>query len=112
MNWTVVPRITGGLGCMIVLILGIATGVEPLLCTLRGLIGGMVGWIAGALWAAVMSQLMIRPRTRNDRPIQRAACRNAQRRLVRKGGAGSVIETGEPWLDDWYHTSGGRYSLS
>jgi hypothetical protein len=58
MNWTVVPRITGGLGCMIVLILGIATGVEPLLCTLRGLIGGMVGWIAGALWAAVMSQLM------------------------------------------------------
>jgi hypothetical protein len=58
MNWTVVPRITGGLGCMIVLILGIASGVEPLLCTLRGLIGGMVGWIAGALWAAVMSQLM------------------------------------------------------
>jgi starch synthase len=40
------------------------------------------------------------PRTRNDRPIQRAACRNAQRRLVRKGGAGSVIETGEPWLDE------------
>ena len=67
MNWTVVPRITGGLGCMIVLILGIATGVEPLLCTLRGLIGGMVGWIAGALWAAVMSQLMppepIEPKT-------------------------------------------------
>lgn len=58
MNWTVVPRITGGLGCMIVLILGIASGVEPLLCTLRGLIGGMVGWVAGALWAAVMSQLL------------------------------------------------------
>jgi len=58
MNWTVVPRITGGLGCMIVLILGIVSGVDPLLCTLRGLIGGMVGWIAGALWAAVMSQLM------------------------------------------------------
>ncbi|BCW95477.1 MAG: hypothetical protein WHS44_05910 [Fimbriimonadales bacterium] len=58
MNWTVVPRITGGLGCMIVLVLGIASGVEPLLCTLRGLIGGMVGWIAGALWAAVMSQLL------------------------------------------------------
>lgn len=58
MNWTVVPRITGGLGCMIVLILGIASGVEPLLCTLRGLIGGMIGWVAGALWAAVMSQLL------------------------------------------------------
>lgn len=61
MNWTVVPRITGGLGCMIVLILGIASGVEPLLCTLRGLIGGMVGWVAGALWAAVMSQLLPTP---------------------------------------------------
>jgi hypothetical protein len=83
MNWTVVPRITGGLGCMIVLILGIATGVEPLLCTLRGLIGGMVGWIAGALWAAVMSQLMPA-----DTPPEHAttvqsnapSCRNAQRR--------------------------------
>lgn len=58
MNWTIVPRITGGLGCMLVLILGIATGIDPLLCTVRGLIGGMVGWIAGALWAYVMSQLM------------------------------------------------------
>ncbi|MCS7209524.1 MAG: hypothetical protein NZ874_08130 [Fimbriimonadales bacterium] len=58
MNWTVVPRITGGLGCMLVLILGIAAGVDPLLCTVRGLIGGMVGWIGGALWAYVMSQLM------------------------------------------------------
>ncbi len=58
MNWTVVPRITGGLGCMLVLILGIASGVDPLLCTIRGLIGGMVGWIGGALWAYVMSQLL------------------------------------------------------
>lgn len=58
MNWTVVPRITGGLGCMLVLILGIAAGIDPLLCTIRGLIGGMVGWIAGALWAYGMSQLM------------------------------------------------------
>lgn len=58
MNWTIVPRITGGLGCMLVLILGIAMGIDPLLCTVRGLIGGMVGWIAGALWAYVMSQLM------------------------------------------------------
>jgi tetrahydromethanopterin S-methyltransferase subunit D len=58
MNWTVVPRITGGLGCMLVLILGIASGIDPLLCTIRGLIGGMVGWIGGALWAYVMSQLM------------------------------------------------------
>lgn len=57
MNWTIVPRITGGLGCMLVLTLGIAAGVEPLVCTIRGLIGGMVGWIAGALWAYVMSQL-------------------------------------------------------
>ncbi len=57
MNWTVVPRITGGLGCMLVLVLGIATGVDPLLCTLRGLVGGMVGWVAGALWAYLMSQL-------------------------------------------------------
>lgn len=58
MNWTVVPRITGGLGCMLVLILGIAAGIDPLLCTIRGLIGGMIGWIAGALWAYAMSQLM------------------------------------------------------
>lgn len=58
MNWTVVPRITGGLGCMLVLILGIVSGTDPLLCTLRGLIGGMVGWIGGALWAYVMSQLL------------------------------------------------------
>ncbi|GIV06905.1 MAG: hypothetical protein KatS3mg017_0107 [Fimbriimonadales bacterium] len=43
---------------MLVLILGIATGIDPLLCTVRGLIGGMVGWIAGALWAYVMSQLL------------------------------------------------------
>ncbi len=57
MNWTVVPRITGGLGCMLVLVLGIATGVDPVLCTLRGLVGGMVGWVAGALWAYLMSQL-------------------------------------------------------
>ncbi|OYT73451.1 MAG: hypothetical protein CFK49_09340 [Armatimonadetes bacterium JP3_11] len=58
MNWTVVPRITGGLGCMLVLIVGIASGIDPLLCTIRGLIGGMVGWISGALWAYVMSQLV------------------------------------------------------
>ncbi|MCX7924370.1 MAG: hypothetical protein N2554_01000 [Fimbriimonadales bacterium] len=58
MNWTVVPRITGGLGCMLVLILGIASGIDPLLCVVRGLIGGMVGWIGGALWAYVMSQLL------------------------------------------------------
>ncbi|MCS6918586.1 MAG: hypothetical protein NZM28_02320 [Fimbriimonadales bacterium] len=58
MNWTIVPRITGGLGCMLVLIFGVAAGVDPLLCTVRGLIGGMVGWIAGALWAYVMSQLL------------------------------------------------------
>ncbi|MFN3689707.1 MAG: hypothetical protein ACK4UU_02145 [Fimbriimonadales bacterium] len=58
MNWTVVPRITGGLGCMLVLILGIVSGIDPLVCTIRGLIGGMVGWIGGALWAYVMSQLL------------------------------------------------------
>ncbi|MCS7065482.1 MAG: hypothetical protein NZL85_04305 [Fimbriimonadales bacterium] len=57
MNWTIVPRLTGGIGCMLVLVLGIAAGVEPLLCTLRGLIGGMVGWVAGALWAFVMCRL-------------------------------------------------------
>jgi hypothetical protein len=43
---------------MLVLILGIVSGIDPLLCTIRGLIGGMVGWIGGALWAYVMSQLM------------------------------------------------------
>lgn len=58
MNWAVVPRITGGLGCMLVLLVGILTGVDPLLCTIRGLIGGMVGWIAGALWASIMSHLL------------------------------------------------------
>ncbi len=42
---------------MLVLVLGIATGADPLLCTLRGLIGGMVGWVAGALWAFVMCRL-------------------------------------------------------
>ncbi|MFQ3610198.1 MAG: hypothetical protein SNJ72_01770 [Fimbriimonadales bacterium] len=77
MNWTVVPRVTGGLGCMLVLVLGIATGVDPLLCTVRGLIGGMVGWIAGALWAFVMSQLLppelpqqstATPETQNEPP--------------------------------------------
>ena len=57
MNWTIVPRLTGGIGCMLVLVLGIASGVDPLLCTLRGLIGGMVGWVAGALWAFVMCRL-------------------------------------------------------
>ncbi len=57
MNWTVVPRITGGLGCMLVLVLGIVTGIDPLLCTLRGFVGGMIGWVAGALWAYLMSQL-------------------------------------------------------
>ena len=57
MNWTIVPRITGGIGCMLVLVLGITAGVDPLLCTLRGLIGGMVGWVAGALWAFVMCRL-------------------------------------------------------
>lgn len=57
MNWTIVPRITGGLGSMLVLVLGIVTGVDPLLCTLRGLIGGMVGWVAGALWAFIMCRL-------------------------------------------------------
>lgn len=58
MNWTVVPRITGGLGCMLVLMIGIIAGIDPVVCTIRGLIGGMVGWIAGALWAFWMSQLM------------------------------------------------------
>ncbi|CUU34030.1 MAG: hypothetical protein K6U12_00445 [Armatimonadetes bacterium] len=58
MNWSVAPRITGGLGCMLVLVLGIISGIDPVLCTIRGLIGGMVGWIAGALWAFWMSQLM------------------------------------------------------
>lgn len=58
MNWSVAPRITGGLGCMLVLVLGIVSGIDPVLCTIRGLIGGMVGWIAGALWAFWMSQLM------------------------------------------------------
>jgi hypothetical protein len=57
MNWTIVPRITGGIGCMLVLVLGITAGIDPLLCTLRGLIGGMVGWVAGALWAFVMCRL-------------------------------------------------------
>ncbi len=57
MNWTIVPRITGGIGCMLVLVLGITSGIDPLLCTLRGLIGGMVGWVAGALWAFVMCRL-------------------------------------------------------
>jgi hypothetical protein len=42
---------------MLVLVLGITAGVDPLLCTLRGLIGGMVGWVAGALWAFVMCRL-------------------------------------------------------
>jgi len=42
---------------MLVLVLGIVAGVDPLLCTLRGLIGGMVGWVAGALWAYVMCRL-------------------------------------------------------
>lgn len=42
---------------MLVLVLGIVAGVDPLLCTLRGLIGGMVGWVAGALWAFVMCRL-------------------------------------------------------
>ncbi len=42
---------------MLVLVLGIATGADPLLCTLHGLIGGMVGWVAGALWAFVMCRL-------------------------------------------------------
>ncbi len=41
---------------MLVLVLGISAGIDPLLCTLRGLIGGMVGWVAGALWAFVMCQ--------------------------------------------------------
>ncbi|MCS7272697.1 MAG: hypothetical protein NZ550_00925 [Fimbriimonadales bacterium] len=61
MNWAVVPRITGGLGCMLVLTVGILTGTDPLLCTVRGLIAGMVGWVAGALWAFVMSHLMPTP---------------------------------------------------
>jgi hypothetical protein len=42
---------------MLVLVLGVTAGVDPLLCTLRGLIGGMVGWVAGALWAFVMCRL-------------------------------------------------------
>jgi len=42
---------------MLVLVLGITAGVDPLLCTLRGLIGGMVGWVAGALWAFLMCRL-------------------------------------------------------
>jgi hypothetical protein len=44
---------------MIVLILGIATGVEAAaLHPARANRRQLVGWIAGALWAAVMSQLM------------------------------------------------------
>lgn len=43
---------------MLVLMFGIIAGIDPLLATIRGVIGGMIGWVAGALWAFWMSQLM------------------------------------------------------
>ncbi|MFN7018648.1 MAG: hypothetical protein ACK4RG_05165 [Fimbriimonadales bacterium] len=78
MNWTVVPRIMGGLGCMLVLIVGIASGIDPLLCTIRGLIGGMVGWIGGALWAYVMSQLLPPDSMPNSAPFQANCSQHAE----------------------------------
>jgi hypothetical protein len=58
MNWHAVPKITGGVCCMVVLAIGIMAGIDPVLCVTRGIIGGALGWVAGAFWAYLLSHAL------------------------------------------------------
>lgn len=43
---------------MVVLAIGIMAGIDPILCVTRGLIGGALGWVAGAFWAYLLSHAL------------------------------------------------------
>lgn len=43
---------------MVVLAIGIMAGIDPLLCVTRGLIGGALGWVAGAFWAYLITHVL------------------------------------------------------
>lgn len=43
---------------MVVLAVGIMAGIDPVLCVTRGLIGGALGWVAGAFWAYLITHAL------------------------------------------------------
>lgn len=72
MNWQLVPKITGGLACLLALAVGIIAGIEPAHCLVRGVVGGVLGWVLGALWAFILSRtgLPNSPTSLTDSPSQ------------------------------------------
>ncbi|NUL82753.1 MAG: hypothetical protein HUU60_08545 [Armatimonadetes bacterium] len=44
------------MACLAALAAGIMGGVDPAICIARALVSGSIGWVAGALWAVMLTR--------------------------------------------------------